>query len=115
MSPNQIVFSAVERFGYPVELDLYDGPETIYFTFSEIGEEALIFGDNEPQDTIYDMAVYLHCPINFNYFDLKDRVKWAVYDAGNCWPTVDITVDEENRKREIAFYFKVSIEETRKE
>lgn len=114
MTVNQKIEEALKDIGCPVELDLYEGDENVSITYHEESEQTYLFGDQRPQETVYEMQIHLCVPPGYNYFEIKDKIKWRLLETGFSWPEVELLMDEEYRFRLIVFKCQISIPEERK-
>lgn len=69
------LISVLSEAGLPVEQDEYTGKEEKYIIFTFEDERPESYADNRPTaDTAY-IQVQLITPKNFNYFDLKKKIR----------------------------------------
>lgn len=69
------LISVLGEAGLPVEQDEYTGKEEKYIIFTFEDERPEAYADNRPAaDTAY-IQVQLITPKNFNYFDLKKKIR----------------------------------------
>ena len=81
MNLNEKIISLLGSTGMPVEQDEYIGEEKKYIVFIYEDEEPAAYGDNKPSaDTAY-IQIQLITPKNFNYFELKDKIRDLLEEA----------------------------------
>ena len=81
MDLNEILINLLGGTGLPVEQDLYKGKEDKYIVFTYEDESPEEHGDNRPiADTAY-LQIQLITPNNFNYFNLKKKIRKLLEDA----------------------------------
>lgn len=75
MNLNELLKKLLGETGLPVEQDIYNGKEDKYIIFAYEDERPELLADNETlADTAY-LQIQLILPKNFNYFDLKKKVR----------------------------------------
>ena len=81
MNLNEKIITLLSSLGIPVEQDEYDGNEKIYITFTYGDERPDFFADNSPYaDTVF-IQIQLITPKNFNYFNLKQKIRSLLESA----------------------------------
>lgn len=81
MDLNEMLIALLGQTGLPVEQDLYEGDEDKYIIFTYEDEKPEAFGDNLPiADTAY-LQIQLITPKNFNYFNLKQKIRTLLEGA----------------------------------
>jgi len=75
MNLNELLIALLGKTGLPVEQDLYQGKEDKYIIFVYEDEHSELFADNEVQADTAHMQIQLITPKEFNYFDLKKKIR----------------------------------------
>ena len=82
MNLNKILKDIFRETGLPVEQDEYTGKSEKYIIFVYEDERPETHADNEvTSDTAY-MQIQMITPKNFNYFDLKKKIRDLLERAG---------------------------------
>ena len=75
MNLNEKVTDLLAATGLPVDQDEYEGKKDKYIIFTFPDERPGAYADNRPTaDPVY-IQVQLITPKNFNYFDLKKKIR----------------------------------------
>lgn len=82
MDLNEKIIELLGATGLPVELDEYCGKKDKYIVFTYEDEVPASHADNQvTSDTVY-IQVQLVTPKNFDYFDLKKKIRNLLEGAG---------------------------------
>ena len=95
MSVNSRIIKALKPFGYPVNLDFYNGKEERYFSFNYADDRATSYADNEPVEAKAWVQIHLFLPAKENYLTLKKQVRKALFRADFSYPSVEMDVEDE--------------------
>lgn len=68
--------------GYPVNQDIYRGPEEKFIIFTYEDERTALFADNDEIAGTAYLQVTLFTPGAFNYFADKKKIKGALKEQG---------------------------------
>lgn len=75
MNVNKLLKDTLNVTGLAVEQDEYEGKADKYIIFTYADENPSFHANNKPQaDTVYIQLQFI-TPKNFNYFELKDRIR----------------------------------------
>jgi len=75
MNVNEKILGLENETGLHVEQDLYKGKDTEYVVFTYEDERPVLRGDNRVLADEVILQIKLYTPINFNYFELKDKIR----------------------------------------
>ena len=82
MDMTEFFLDLQKEIGYPIELDAYEGKDSIYMVYSYEDERTVQYGDNKPLiDAVY-MQLKLYTPKNYDYFQDKKRIRDKLIDSG---------------------------------
>lgn len=81
MNLNEKLNALLGKTGLEIEQDEYTGKKDQYIIYTYENERPGSFGDNSPtSDTAY-VQIQLITPKNFNYFELKTKIRNLLEDA----------------------------------
>lgn len=117
MNLNELLVDLLSTTGLPVEQDEYDGEEDKYIIFVYEDEGPACSADNEVTDDIAYFQIQLITPKEFNYFDLKKKIRNLLEGADFCVTSIrsflgDVYMGTEKTRQTI---FQVTYTESRKE
>lgn len=82
MNVNPTLLALKDITGIPVVPDVYKGKGEKWITFTYEDERPGQIGDNGVTDDIAYMQVNLFTPANFNYMELKEKIKNYLESVG---------------------------------
>ena len=85
MTINEVIRSALSIFNDPVEFEVYQGTEKIYwvFNYAALGAD---YGDDQPNHERFLVQVHLFAPLNINVVQRVKKAKKALVSAGMTRP-----------------------------
>lgn len=91
MSVDSMIVAALSGIA-PTAPGVYIGEEARYITFNYSVAGAL-YADNVPQCLQYLIQAHYFCPIGENSLADRERIVWALFDAGFGCPAEDDATD----------------------
>ena len=89
MNLNSLIINTLKPLVPDVVPNFYGGTATKYISFNCLGDEAVLFADNEPKINEVEMQIHLFCPLTFNSIALKKKIRLALFGVGFTYPTID--------------------------
>lgn len=103
MNVNKLIIDALSSLEYPVVPTVYTGKEPIYITFNYVDDRGEVFADNKPLIDIAYMQIHLFAPGNFNYMNLKKKIRAKLLNAGFTYPQISVQYETDLNINHIIF------------
>lgn len=90
--------NALTQFGYPMEVELYEGTEKRFFTYNYADDHGDDFGDDIPGTNLVSVQVHYFMPVIENnrkvsFQTIRKQIRTALFEAGFTYPEVTIRRD----------------------
>ena len=94
MNVNSMILQLKEATGLPVEPDIYTGKKTEFITFVYEDERTALYSDDEEEFVEVLLQISLFCPLTYNYFATKKKMKQKLLDLGFQIESIQSWVEE---------------------
>lgn len=110
MNTFEKIVAAVAPFGYPYAPDVYNGPETHWFTYNYADDRGELFGDDDCVETTEYIQLHLFLPVTENFLTLKNDVRKALVAQGFTYASITVVTEAEEKLRHIIWECSIDAE-----
>lgn len=110
MTINELVIDTLKPFNLPIEQDLYDEEEVPYIIWNIADDRGDFSAENMVLTDVISIQVSLFVPIDFNYLDLKKRIRQALKASGFSYPQINMFVEKDTKIRQIVYSCEIATE-----
>lgn len=108
MTTYEKIVKAVKPLGINFYPDIKTVPryDVIWITYNMADDYGSEFADDEPYVTVNSVQVHLFMSeeaLGYEFYDLKTKIRKALFNAGFTWPEVTMEVEEDGRIRHLIF------------